>query len=941
MYTTPDLWKKSIYRPSRQWELKATIHLADGSAPLQITSDDLVEDSVKMMEAATCGDSIQVGSTFANSFEFTLANHDGRFTNVNFQSARIVPHIYLKNVKGTEPTENEWTSIPLGAFNLIDVGKKLSVIPIKCFDDWTRLTRSFSSLDITLPAKAHIVLNEICTMCNVQYADSLYNKLMLANLEVPLYEWKDVSCRDLLAYMAVCLGENLRFNRAGILDAFWYTEASPPLVTTSDSTMGSPSYEDLVVSVSGVSIKAADGTEHTTGTEEYVISLAQNPLVASEEQAVDIIVPLLSKFQAASYAPYTLDWMGNPAAQAGDIVWHTRDQKNGNRLTVIPSTPNVDLDGSITLEDTEPLVVYVAPVILMPGTYQTQLSGTTASAALYDPTGVYLCSLTNDVQAVTIESITTLHSVTVEAQVTGDVQLALWEGSSPTAPGFGNTDGIIQKSLVMNSTHKFAGLGHLSAVGTAPEEHTQLTASAKAIVEATKSQSKNLNDSLTYQQQLMESMQNLATTALGFVPQVTRDPDDPSKVLYYDMIGPLRDDSDPNSFVVWRYSSNGIFLSKQGGQPGTFTSSWGVNDTIVAQVITADMITTGVLSALDKSLSIDFSAGVQTFTPTDGWGQTIFEGTSILMKYWNKLSTGRDPLGYMKMTMDANETQDAEEMVAADMKLIWATYDDQMYSSIGHTILHTLLGSTVEEIQSLEIKSKGPIHLSPSIWFDDAILFDNIIMRRAKGPLGNSGIDFILSPSAIPTRPLINLQRDPSFENASFKDGTITLEDMQTGAIATFFDDEANQSFNYLYLRGSVGNSATITTDPNSRMSGTNALLMPQYTTWYLVSRVKLKAGKKYFVSFCTSTSNAQEHRLGYTTADSIPAVHPHSVYPFAGQTGKALVAAVLSTSKDSYFALQYLLSGQSCWIDDVFIAEVDPDFSVESGVTYIQNQYT
>ena len=184
---------------------------------------------------------------------------------------------------------------------------------------------------------------------------------------------------------------------------------------------------------------------------------------------------------------------------------------------------------------------------------------------------------------------------------------------------------------------------------------------------------------------------------------------------------------------VWAYSTGGIGVSDT-GYFGTY-SGFSKDKSIIARMITADWIRTGVLSALDDTLQIDLESGQQIIQAAEGWGQTVLDGIGALFKYWNKNITsaeteGHPPLAYLLISADADEMASSENKIAADLKLVWATYDGKKHTSIGHTLVHATDGSEIESFHPFEIKSDDPVHVSPGLYYDDALLFDNIIMRR-------------------------------------------------------------------------------------------------------------------------------------------------------------------------------------------------------------------
>ena len=154
----------------------------------------------------------------------------------------------------------------------------------------------------------------------------------------------------------------------------------------------------------------------------------------------------------------------------------------------------------------------------------------------------------------------------------------------------GGDDRIVQ-SLIMSHRFAFRSAGQIDARGKPPEANRQLTATAKKIIEIEKKAAKDLNDGLDEMQRTIVNQTDLLTSSLGFYTYIEYNEDGSIKA-YYMMNKKNKDDAN----TVWVINENGIGLSHTGIK-GPFTSGWTSDDSIVASIITADMIKTGSLSA--------------------------------------------------------------------------------------------------------------------------------------------------------------------------------------------------------------------------------------------------------------------------------------------------------------------------------------------------------
>ena len=284
------------------------------------------------------------------------------------------------------------------------------------------------------------------------------------------------------------IGKNLRFDRLGVLESFWYSNSVE--VSTNADTRNTSDFSDLAVNITGVELQDSSGTTYWMGNNTLVAQLDSNPLIQNSEVAQDVLTTVYNALKSISYRPYTVTYMGDPAIQAGDRVLHTRDSGN-------------------------------------------------------------------------------------------------------------------LESLVMTSSFSFHGSATLSAVGTTAEQNRQATKSAKQVQQVVAKAKEDLNQGLKSLESTMTMQSDLITQALGFYPKVVYDEDGRIKAVY--MM------STPNSTpttLVWAITSGGIGVSHTGIE-GPYTSSWTMDDSILANSITANMIKTGVLQSVDgTSFYLDLDKGV-------------------------------------------------------------------------------------------------------------------------------------------------------------------------------------------------------------------------------------------------------------------------------------------------------------------------------------------
>ncbi len=517
MYPTTAAYKQAIVQPTRTWHLDIRVTLQDNTV-LNLTETDIVLGSFKYQEASTCTSNLQIGSTYANSLDFAILNRARKYSDYDFSDAVVNCRVGLEVVSANTNTPAiagqaiagksivgdttatgepviEWIS--LGVFNVTSCGKKTATIPLKTLDNMYRANRSAATVGIAFPINLYAMVTSFATFCGFTVAAAFKTELQTLNLTVNEFELKDYTCRDLLGYIGVLLGKNMRFNRNGELESFWYVE-SDAAVRPATRMLGA-SYEDYVVSITGVSLVDSNGNEYVVGTDDYRMDFDTNPFIQTSELASTLVNTLLQQLSALTYRPYKIKYIGDPSWQAGDIITHT-------------------------LSDT---LTVVSPIMV--------------------------------------------HSFT------------------------------------------FRGNSSLEAKGKTPEQTKQLSAAAKKVSEISTSIKKDLNLGLSGMQQTILNQTNLITNALGFYPHVEYDTTGQVKG-YYMMSTP----EDSATTTVWAFTLNGIGVSHT-GLAGPYTSSWTVDDSVVADIITANMVRTGILQSRDggETFYLDLDNGILRMKASD------------------------------------------------------------------------------------------------------------------------------------------------------------------------------------------------------------------------------------------------------------------------------------------------------------------------------------
>ena len=314
MYTVSTDFKEAVKSVSRFWDIKLQITTAAGEV-LDLTKDDVVLGSFSYKEGATCTDTVQVGSTFSNSIEFELQNAQKQFSDYDFYGAKVRPEIglWLESI-------NDFEYVPLGEFYVFENVKKFSTIPFSCFDAMSKATAALDASTLVFPMYPADLLTAVATQCGIMLSAELVSEVSLLEFQINSLPGTTLACRDVFAGIGCMIAKNLRMSRAGLLEAFWYTQVDE--ITTPNTRVGNSEFDDNQVQVSGCYLEDAYGNLYSVGTSDYAIELPTNPCIQSEEIALEVLNKALTRMQELTYRPAEIFTIGNPATQAGDVITH-------------------------------------------------------------------------------------------------------------------------------------------------------------------------------------------------------------------------------------------------------------------------------------------------------------------------------------------------------------------------------------------------------------------------------------------------------------------------------------------------------------------------------------------------------------------------------------------------------------------------------------------
>lgn len=387
MQNTSQLFNIAANRKRRELCFKAILRTSNG-ATHDLTEKDIDLGSVSLNSAIMSG-GFEIGGVIASDFSMALHNRDGRWTQIDFDGATLIPYSGFVLENGAKEY------VPLGMFIVDHPRKAYGRVTLKAADRLILLDEPLSSVGISWPTTHRDILAAVALYCKIPLAALTWSALNLSRtVEKPLA--KEMSCRDAIAEIAALAGGYAKMNRLGELEI--KSLAKPPVgeritwgekriegVTWGELNSNAKRWQDFYQRLSatwgelkalgvtwsdlnragktwsllkdyGTKDPAEDdiwympvgsrfgfqsdadeivitGMEYQGvkwGSDEYVLVIDElNFLKGDEAEVRATLDPVWEVVGGMSYTPYSAEYPGNPAMDTGDLIWHkTRDGRD-------------------------------------------------------------------------------------------------------------------------------------------------------------------------------------------------------------------------------------------------------------------------------------------------------------------------------------------------------------------------------------------------------------------------------------------------------------------------------------------------------------------------------------------------------------------------------------------------------------------------------------
>lgn len=298
-------------------------------------------NSLKYDSGAYNGDTFAIGSTYSNTVQIEFS-HLIEGLKLGME---VRPSIGIKTSSG-------YVYEPLGVFIIsseIKMDRNNNLTTVSASDRFCGLEGTYTS-KLTYPAKVLDVISEICAQSGVKAnTDDLARLPHQADLPAPI---TGQSYRKALGWIAQLYVGYALFDRQGLFTIRTISEPNYELDPSQYEQAGLTKNE-AAYKINGIqcqvtlTTKTRDG-ESTEETKTYQAGDATGSQIKLEN---NIMTPqrlndIWEQLKDLTFYPFSLNWFGNPAVEAGD--WLRLEDKQGNSFVVPNSSYTLEFNGGLS-----------------------------------------------------------------------------------------------------------------------------------------------------------------------------------------------------------------------------------------------------------------------------------------------------------------------------------------------------------------------------------------------------------------------------------------------------------------------------------------------------------------------------------------------------------------------------------------------------------------
>ncbi|MFT8954938.1 beta strand repeat-containing protein [Liquorilactobacillus satsumensis] len=322
---------------------KATERVLDAIVTINGTDYHTTDiTSIAYDSGAFTGDTFAIGSTYENGLTIEFSH----IVEGLEQGQKVTAKVGIKTSDGT------YEYCPLGVFIVsddIEMDRNNDLTTIKCYNQMCLLEGTYTS-KLSYPASAADIIAEIANMAGVMLSTDEIAKLpALTSLANAI---SGQTYRDAIGWIAQFYAGFATFDRDGKLTI--RTIAAP------DYTLNPSQYEQAGLTkneapykIGGIQCEVTTTTTDSTGeSTDNTVTLQVGDSTGSQIKLTNNLMTqerlemVWAQLKDINFYPYSLNWFGNPAIEAGD--WLTLQDTKGNKFNVPNNSYTMTFDGSFS-----------------------------------------------------------------------------------------------------------------------------------------------------------------------------------------------------------------------------------------------------------------------------------------------------------------------------------------------------------------------------------------------------------------------------------------------------------------------------------------------------------------------------------------------------------------------------------------------------------------
>ncbi|MGO2063429.1 MAG: gp58-like family protein [Latilactobacillus curvatus] len=332
MLKVSDAFNSAFAAPDRELRARVTI------GKTVYDSDDLT--SINYDSGAMTGEQFSIGSTYMNSAKIIFSHL--------VEGLKQLDEVLVEF--GVLKPDGTVEYVKMGTFivdDKIQMDRNNNTTTIECMDRMTMLGGTYVS-KLTYPARIKDVAIEIANMAGVKANETSFARLSENKINQPT----GYTYRDAIGLIAQFQMGFALFDRDGLLDIRTLQDNSFKIDPNQYFLKGLVKNETFF-KLNGISCTVVTTSKDENGNETSKTAVLQSGSssgaqikLANNVMTQDVLDRMYEALKFTNYYPFSLNWNGNPAVEAGD--WLTVEDLQGNEFKVPNMSYTLTYNGGLT-----------------------------------------------------------------------------------------------------------------------------------------------------------------------------------------------------------------------------------------------------------------------------------------------------------------------------------------------------------------------------------------------------------------------------------------------------------------------------------------------------------------------------------------------------------------------------------------------------------------